>query len=121
MKPIFVKPRRVVGCNVVLRNATKDDAEFIVGLRTDPEKGKYLSPTSTDISLQVAWMEEYANDNSQIYFIIEDMHGERFGTVRIYDQRGYSFCWGSWILKEGRPSGFALECVFVRGEFLERI
>jgi RimJ/RimL family protein N-acetyltransferase len=109
MKPVLVKPRRVVGSNVVFRNATKDDAEFIVGLRTDPEKGKYLSPTSTDISLQVVWMEKYANDNSQIYFIIEDMRGERFGTVRLYDAQGDSFCWGSWILREERPSEFALE------------
>lgn len=107
--PALVKANRVIGNKVVFRNATEDDAEFIVQLRTDPEKGKYLSKTSSDVSLQVAWLEKYANDPTQIYFIIEDKHGERFGTVRLYDQKEESFCWGSWIMREGRPSGFAME------------
>jgi RimJ/RimL family protein N-acetyltransferase len=101
--------RKVVGNNVVFRNAIKDDAAFIVELRTDPEKGKYLSPTSSDMTLQVAWLEQYAKDSSQVYFIIEDKSGARFGTVRLYDLQGDSFCWGSWILTKERPSGFAIE------------
>lgn len=108
-RPIFVKPKKVVGNNVVFRDANKDDAEFILQLRTDPVKGKYLSHTSSDFDLQVAWLEKYTKDNTQIYFIIEDKSGERFGTIRLYDIKGGSFCWGSWILREGRPSGFAME------------
>jgi len=105
----FIKPTKIIGNKVVFRNATVSDAEFIVELRTDPQLGKYLSLTSSDVSLQIAWLEKYANDNSQIYFIIEDKRGERFGTVRLYDQQDDSFCWGSWVLKDGRPSGFATE------------
>ena len=82
---------------------------FILQLRNDPVKGKYLSSTSSDLELQIAWLEKYAIDNSQIYFIIEDKNGERFGTIRLYDVKENSFCWGSWILREGRPSGFAME------------
>jgi RimJ/RimL family protein N-acetyltransferase len=105
----FRKPEKVIGNNVVFRNASTDDAEFIVGLRTDPEIGKYLSHTSSDVALQVGWLEQYATDNTQVYFIIEDKHGERFGTVRLYDPQGDSFCWGSWILRKERPKGFAME------------
>lgn len=109
MSASFIKPSKVIGKTVVLRNATVDDAEFILGLRTDPVKGRFLSATSNDVEMQKAWLAKYAGDNSQVYFIIEDMQGERYGTVRLYDQQGDSFCWGSWILREGRPSGFAYE------------
>ena len=105
----LLKAGKVIGNKVVFRNATTDDADFIVQLRTDPDKGKYLSHTSSDVALQVGWLEQYATDNTQVYFIIEDKHGERFGTVRLYDPRRDSFCWGSWILRDGRPSGFAME------------
>ncbi len=109
MTIFFKKPEKVFGKNVIFRNANVDDAEFILNLRTDPIKGKYLSSTSTDLNLQIAWLEKYAMDDTQIYFIIENKSGERFGTVRIYDKREDSFCWGSWILRDGRPSGFAIE------------
>ena len=105
----FIKPQKIIGKNVVFRDANKDDAEFILQLRTDPVKGKYLSHTSSALNVQVAWLEKYENDNTQVYFIIEDKNGERFGTIRLYDKNEDSFCWGSWILREGRPSGFAME------------
>jgi len=78
-------------------------------LRTDPIKGRYLSATSSAVEAQIQWLERYALDASQVYYIIEDKAGERFGTVRLYDQQGVSFCWGSWILKAGTPSNFAME------------
>ncbi len=105
----FIKPQKVIGKHVVFREANTADAEFILQLRTDSVIGKYLSHTANDLNLQVQWLEKYANDSTQIYFIIEDKAGERFGTIRLYDQQGDSFCWGSWILREGRPSGFAVE------------
>ncbi|NHQ89636.1 GNAT family N-acetyltransferase [Janthinobacterium lividum] len=113
----FVKPAKVIGKNVVFRNVNKNDAEFILQLRTDPEKGKYLSATAADLDLQLAWLGKYADDNSQIYFIIEDKNGERYGTIRLYDVREDSFCWGSWILRDGRPSGFAMESAILVYQF----
>lgn len=109
MAPTLIKPARVVGKHIVLRDAVPADAEFIVALRTDPAKGQYLSKTSPDVAAQCRWLEAYASDDSQVYFIIEDQAGMRHGTVRLYDTQGDSFSWGSWILAEGRPSGFAIE------------
>lgn len=107
--PVLIKADYVIGKNVVFRNANEGDADFILQLRTNPIKGRYLSPTPSELELQVDWLRKYAKDNSQAYFIIEDKGGERYGTVRLYDKRDDSFCWGSWILREGSPGGFAIE------------
>jgi len=40
------KPRVVIGPRLRFRDASEDDAAFILGLRTDHEKGRYLSATS---------------------------------------------------------------------------
>lgn len=107
--PSLSKPYRIVGKNLVFRNATPNDAEFILSLRIDPEKSKYLSKVSGSLQDQIVWLNQYATDETQVYFVIEDMLGGRLGTVRLYDQQQFSFCWGSWILKGERPSGSAME------------
>lgn len=107
--PRYVKPLAVRGHKLVFRDARPDDAAFILGLRTDEKKGRHLSATSPDVAQQRAWLERYAGDDAQIYFIIENLDGEPIGTVRLYDQQGDSFCWGSWIKSDGAPSGFAVE------------
>ena len=107
--PRYVKPRRVTGHKLSFRDAVPADAAFILGLRTDPTKSRYLSSTSSDVAKQVAWLESYARDPSQVYFIMEDAGGRPVGTVRLYDARGDSFCWGSWIIKDGMPTNYAVE------------
>lgn len=121
----FVKPSRVIGQTLVFRDATTADAEFILMIRS--EKGKHLSVISGDVQDQIAWLERYALDNTQLYFIIENNGGDRLGTVRLYDQRGDSFCWGSWILRGAHPTAsyesalmvyqFALELGFKKAHF----
>jgi len=109
VKPGFRKIEKVVGNNLVFRNACIEDAEFILTLRLDADKGKHLSRTSPELSEQISWLERYKNDNSQMYFIILDQHTNSVGTVRLYDQQDDSFCWGSWILKAGSPSCYSIE------------
>lgn len=107
--PRLRKPRLVIGSRLRFRNAGPDDAEFILGLRLDPEKNKHLSSTSPDLDAQVRWLEAYVRDDSQVYFIIQGLNGASVGTVRLYDPRGASFCWGSWILSADAPSSSAVE------------
>jgi acetyltransferase-like isoleucine patch superfamily enzyme/RimJ/RimL family protein N-acetyltransferase len=113
MKPsvtqILRKAKLVTGKNLVFRNAVVTDAAFILTLRTDSRKGKHLSGTSPELDRQIAWLEAYAEKSDQAYFIIENKLGEPMGTVRLYDQQGDSFCWGSWILKDGAPQSAAIE------------
>ncbi|MCA0197279.1 MAG: GNAT family N-acetyltransferase [Proteobacteria bacterium] len=106
--PRITKAKRVHGDTLIFRDAAVSDAEFILSLRTDVEKSRYLSQTDNDVAAQRAWLEHYATSEGQAYFIIE-FNGEPIGTVRLYDARGGSFCWGSWILKEGRPRQAAME------------
>jgi len=98
----------VRGETLVFRNAAVGDAEFILSLRTDEVKSRYLSATDNDLDAQRAWLERYAISEGQAYFIIE-FNDEAIGTVRLYDAQCASFCWGSWTLKDGRPRQAAME------------
>lgn len=119
--PHFVKPARVTGNRLVFRDATPADAAFILALRTDPDKSRHLSTTPNDLARQVAWLEAYARDDSQVYFIMEDGRGEAVGTVRLYDRQGDSFCWGSWIIKAGAPGTFAIESALMVYHFAREL
>lgn len=102
------KAASVVGKTLIFRNAGVEHADFILSLRTDSEKSRYLSSVSGELGDQQAWLERYKQADDQVYFIIE-YQGEPIGTVRLYDPQGDSFCWGSWILKNTRPSQAAME------------
>lgn len=108
VEPRIRKAALVRGDTLTFRDAELDDAEFILSLRTDAEKSRYLSHVPNDLEAQRAWLARYAQERGQAYFIIE-FKGERIGTLRLYDARGDSFCWGSWILKDGRPRHAAME------------
>lgn len=107
-KPRLRKLGIVTGHTLVFRDARSDDAEFILSLRTDVEKSRFLSATSGDLAAQRTWLDGYAHSDDQVYFIIE-YQGEAIGTVRLYDAQENSFCWGSWILKDSRPRQAAVE------------
>jgi hypothetical protein len=97
-------PRRVNGNTITFRNATVDDSEYILSLRHDPAKNAHLSPPPVDVEAQRQYM---LQPRDGFYFIIE-ADGRPVGTVRLYDARGNSFSWGSWILRD-HPKSAALE------------
>lgn len=106
--PKICRAARIVGKTLVFRDACIADAKFILNLRTDAQKGKHLSATSTLIEDQKSWLQNYSQSTDQAYFIIE-RNARPIGTVRIYDPRGSSFSWGSWIISEGQPASAAME------------
>ena len=95
--------------NLILRDADETDAEFILKLRTDPVKSKFLSQTSDSINDQIAWMKSYKNSSDQAYFIIEDRALNKLRCIRIYNPIETSFEWGSWMIVEGAAPYVALE------------
>jgi hypothetical protein len=107
--PKLEKPYKIIGRSLIFRNANEKDASFILELRTDSEKSKFLSKTDNDLQKQTTWLNSYAKKNDQVYFIIENLSGESIGTIRIYDLKQDSFCWGSWILKKDAPKTAAIE------------
>ncbi|WP_169517046.1 GNAT family N-acetyltransferase [Azohydromonas australica] len=98
-----------MGKTLAMRDAAPADAEFILGLRIDARKSRYLSAVSGRLPDQQAWLERYQHGSGEAYFVIESLAGHPLGTVRLYDAQGPSFCWGSWILVDGCPSGAAVE------------
>src|SRR5690606_35287320 len=68
---------------------------------------------------QRAWLEKYKDrerEGLEHYFIIEDDSGS-LGTVRIYDFKDDSFCWGSWIMRPGAPAPAVIESAVLVYEF----
>lgn len=97
---------------VRLRLVEVADAAYILSLRLDSKYNNFLSSVSPDLESQVAWIERYKLDEAagkQFYFIIERLDGVACGTVRVYDLRSDSFCWGSWILDESKTRYAAIE------------
>lgn len=97
---------------IILRLAEKIDAEFILKLRLDPRYNQHLSVVDSSLQKQIDWLEKYKleeKNKTQFYFIIERLDGVRCGTVRVYDLKSNSFCWGSWILNEEKTRTSAFE------------
>ena len=97
-----------------------DDAEFILSLRADETYNKYLSPVEFNLKAQLDWLYHYKKrekKNDEFYFVIVNANHERCGTVRLYDFRQNSFCWGSWILNDKKPQHAAIQSAFLVYEF----
>jgi RimJ/RimL family protein N-acetyltransferase len=108
------------GKNINLRLVNISDAEFILSLRLDARYNTFLSTVTSDLDAQRKWIEEYKREEKekrQFYFIIETKNSTPCGTVRVYDLRIDSFCWGSWILNQNKPRNAALESAFLIYEF----
>ena len=103
-----------------LRLVEEKDAAFILSLRLDERYNAFLSSVSPDLEAQKQWIRKYKHDEqagTQFYFIIERKDGVPCGTVRVYDLREDSFCWGSWILNQDKTRYAALESAFLVYEF----
>ena len=103
-----------------MRLVEKKDAEFILNLRLNGKYNKYLSKVDNNLESQINWIAEYKiseSNKEQFYFIIENENGVPCGTVRIYDLKKDSFCWGSWILNENKKRYSAIESALLVYDF----
>lgn len=113
MKPLASKTIR-------MRFVKESDAGFILKLRLDSRYNQFLSSVDPSEVSQREWIKKYKVDEKlkkQFYFIIERLDGTPCGTVRIYDLREDSFCWGSWILNEDKTRYAAIESAFLVYQF----
>ncbi len=110
----------VSGKNINLRTVTENDAGFVFTLRQDIKKTQHLSKITGTVQDQIDWIKEYKKREllgSEYYFIIESKKNEPLGLVRMYDFKGKSFCWGSWLIKDGAPKSTAIESAIQIYEF----
>lgn len=85
-----------------LRPVRDADAAFIVGLRSDPELGRYLNPTSPSVDDQLAWLARYYERPGDYYFVVERLAtGAAEGLIGIYDVTAGEAEWGRWLLCPG--------------------
>lgn len=95
---------------ITTRLVDEDDAEFIVRLRTDTQKGQFLGATDADVEKQRHWIQEYKKrerDGKEYYFMFEKPKGERLGVSRIYEIKEDTFTTGSWVFKKDAQFGAA--------------
>lgn len=91
----------IKGKYVNLREAEIDDAEFILQLRTDPQKTCFLNKTENNLDKQIEYLKRYKALDNEWYFIIENKKHQSLGTSRIYNVSGKQYTGGSWLMKKG--------------------
>jgi RimJ/RimL family protein N-acetyltransferase len=94
---------------VNLREIKLEDAEFVLKLRCDEKKSKYLHKTENNLQKQIDYIKRYLDKDNEWYFIIENKQHRPIGTVRIYDVKGKQFTGGSWLMEEGATANEVLE------------
>ena len=72
-----------VHCRLVNEN----DASFIVKLRSDEKRSRYIHSTDNDVESQKQWIRDYKirEANGVEYYFIYEADGVPFGVNRIYD------------------------------------
>jgi len=106
---------------ITLRTIEDDDAQFILSLRTDPAKNKYLNKAKLNIKQQLLWQKEYykRQQNKQEFYFTINNNEARLGLVRIYEISNdlNSFTWGSWIITDNAPKSTAIRSALALYDF----
>lgn len=102
------------GKYVNLREAEVEDAAFILALRTDPKKSRFIHQTDPDLQKQIEYMKHYKTLEDEWYFIIENKQHEPLGTNSVYPYPPLTKEWistenpekgilgpGRWLIKDG--------------------
>lgn len=93
-----------------LRPVSLEDAAFIVALRTDPARSRFIHPTSPSVVDQENWLRDYFERDGDFYFVIEHARsGEAEGTLGIYNVDGetHSAEWGRWVVRPRSKAAMA--------------
>ena len=111
---------KIEGKNIYLRYVQLEDAQFLYSLRTDPALSRYLSAIDPGLVNQIEWIRKYKEREKrkqEHYFIIHLKTGKKMGAIRMYDFKGDSFCWGSWIVMPNAPIYTAIESILAIYEY----
>jgi RimJ/RimL family protein N-acetyltransferase len=107
----------IAGSGFRLRPVRLEDSAFIVALRSDPERGRYLHHGATDAAAQEQWLRSYFRTPGDCYFVIENQSsGAPEGAAGIYNlnaSRGDAE-WGRWILRRGSLAALESACLIYR-------
>ena len=101
-----------------VRLVNPQDAEFILKLRTDPIKGRYIGKTDETITAQINWINNYKirERKGEDYYFFYSFQGKPAGVNRIYDIHGSTFIHGSWVFSNDIPPFFSLAAAVIARE-----
>lgn len=114
----------LVGKTIRLREANIEDSEFILKLRTDPNKSKYINRTDNDLNKQVEFMKKYKDIDNEWYFIVESLDGIPIGTHSVHKQPELLEAWkgknlgiGRWIMSSNATIVNTIESDYIVKKF----
>lgn len=95
-----------------------EDAEFILKLRTDPIKGRYIGKTDDTLTSQINWIKSYKERErvGEDYYFMYSFQGNPAGVNRIYNIRGTQFIHGSWVFSNDVPPFCSLAAAIIARE-----
>lgn len=100
-----------------LRPVERRDASDILRLRTDPELGRFLNPTTGAVEDQERWIEVQRERTGDHYFAIETLRNRWEGVVGLYGIQNESGEWGRWIIRRGSLAAVASLLLILRFGF----
>ena len=104
------------GKYVNLREVELNDAAFILSLRCNEKKSRFLHKTENNLEKQIEYLKRYKTLDNEWYFIIENKRHTPLGTTRIYDVQGNRYTPGSWLMKDGSLPEETLEGSLLAGK-----
>lgn len=89
----------IEGKYINLRCVTVEDADFIVDIRNDKNKNKFVHAVSKDVEKQREWIKEQIERSGDYYFIFSNKAGAAKGLCSIYDinMENQTAEFGRWI------------------------
>lgn len=87
-----------------LRPIRVSDAAFIVELRKDPERTRFINPIEPSVSGQEEYLRGYLKRDDDYYFVVEDKaSGSPEGLIALYDYDPVSrqIEAGRWVMRPG--------------------
>ena len=112
MPPIQYTNEVLYGQFCTLRPVQIEDAEFIMELRNDARRARYISAGSDSVDAQRLWIRRYLERRKlgeEYYFVACDINSEAWGVIRLYDIQADECTGGSWVMRKGSPTAVSLE------------
>jgi RimJ/RimL family protein N-acetyltransferase len=113
----------VVAPHIRLRLITEEDAGFVLALRQDRSRSRFLHAIENDLSTQQAWIRgslARTAQNTEFYWVVEtrgEASARPVGLVRLSDVNAESFVFGSWVMAPEAPVPAGIESYLAACDF----
>ncbi len=102
------------------RLVCKEDAEFIVELRTGDKNARFIHDTDANIAAQEEWIRNYKKreEEGKEYYFVFEANGKPQGVYRIYNRHEEWCVTGSWVFKPDAERNAALKAMIITHEIV---